>query len=254
MLCGERLAVTTGSMDRLEHLLQAMNSWTKLAEPDEIIVVDWGSSDPLALSLASFGDPRVTVVRAEASHWENSRCHNLEFTAASHLECDLVLRLDNDALVAPDFFRHHPPNDTSFYAVNCHSVPPETDDKRNLCGTVFTAVRHWRRVNGYNERLRQYGFEDEDFYCRLAQAGLTWRECLLGDLEHLPHDDGSRLEHIASHPLLSPVDPHVQKQFRITLSRQIAIARPWTSSDLRTRWNLTQPDPDRRVLVASEQP
>jgi len=252
MLNGERLAVTTGSMNRLSHLRLALETWTKLVEPDKIVVVDWGSSSPLREALSDFTDERITIVRTEQSSWQNSRCHNLEFCVASMLECDLVLRLDNDTLVDPRFFAHHPVDDRCFYAVNCHTVPPELDDKRNLCGTIFAAVRHWRRANGYNERLTRYGYEDEDFYHRLEKQGLAWKECQLADLEHIPHSDESRLANLPASSTLSSVSLEAAKQYHITLSRQIAVTQPWSSSDLRTLWKISQSDSSPQHLVATE--
>lgn len=251
MLRGERLAITTGSMNRLQHLRLALETWTKLPEPDKIIIVDWGSSDPLHSALSSFTDERITFVRAEQTTWQNSRCHNLEFSAASRLECDLVLRLDNDTLVDPSFFDHHPIDDTSFYAVNCHTVPREVDDKRNLCGTVFVATRHWRRVNGYNERLTRYGYEDEDFYGRLSSQRLAWRECQLEDLEHIPHSNESRLANLPASSTLSSVSLEVAKQFNITLSKQISVERPWSPDDHITPWTISPSNNSDRLLIAS---
>jgi len=251
MLNGERLAITTGSMNRLRHLRMALETWTKLTEPDEIIIVDWGSSEPLSSSLGVVDDPRVKIVRAEQLTWKNSHCHNLEFRAASLLECDLVLRLDNDTLVDPKFFEHHPIDDTSFYAVNCHTVPPEIDDKRNLCGTVFAALRHWRRANGYNERLVRYGYEDEDFYHRLSAQGLTWKDCRLEDLDHIPHSDEARLANLPPSATLSSVSPDIAKQFHIILSKQIALSSPWTSDDHQTPWMISPSSNSTRLLIAS---
>jgi len=252
MLRGERLAVTTGSMNRLTHLKLALATWVKLPEPDEIVVVDWGSTIPVAETiLAEFDDPRITVVRTERARWQNSVCHNLEFAFASHLECDLALRLDNDTLVDPAFFAHHPVADNAFYAVNCHEVPAELDDKRNLCGTVFLALRHWRRSNGYNERLVRYGYEDEDFYGRLSRLGLEWRCCQLDDLEHVPHGDEARLAQLPPTPSLSEVSPEVAKQFHIVLSRQIAVALPWSLDDTRTQWMFHRTETPRLVLASS---
>lgn len=245
MLNGERLAITTGSKDR--NLLSALATWIDLPEPDVIVIVDWGSSTPLLdLITTHFKDPRIRIVRTEAPAWQNSRCHNLEFQLASKLECDLVLRIDNDVLVDPRFLDLHPIDERSFYAVDCHQVPPEMDDKRNLCGTVLVATRHWRRVGGYNERLMQYGYEDEDFYNRLCRTGLVWRNCHLGTLDHIPHPNRSRLANLSSGPKLLEMFGHLPedkaddaaKNFLITMSRQIAISRPWTSRDRMSRWKI----------------
>jgi len=243
VLRGERVAITTGCLNRIDHLKKSISTWTSIPEVDVVVVVDWGSTPPVAPELTRL-DERVVCVRTEQGAWQNSRCHNLEFAAASAMECDLVLRVDNDVSVAPNFFRRHAVFDGGFYAVDCHAVPKKLDDKRNLCGTIFAAVRHWRRVNGYNERLVQYGYEDEDLFARLEASGLTWRRCDLSTLDHSPHPDSMRLANLAC-SRMSPVvskstDASQLKDFLITLSRQIAETRPWTLRDRRTSWELTR--------------
>jgi hypothetical protein len=244
MLNGERLAITTGTRDR--NLLRALSTWTKLAEPDVIVIVDWGSQKPAREILTIVDDPRIVVVRADVSSWQNSRCHNLEFQAASSLQCNLVLRLDNDALVNPEFFTKHPYDHHSFYAVDCHLVPPHEDDKRNLCGTVMVATKHWQMANGYNERLVQYGYEDEDFYSRLCGNGLTWKNCDLATLDHLPHPNRSRLANLSLNSRLEKMFGHLPpdeadesaKRFLITMSKHLAKSSPWTTDDRMTNWKI----------------
>jgi hypothetical protein len=244
MLNGERLAITTGSRDR--NLSAALSTWSDLPEPDVIVVVDWGSRSPVKEILKNVSDPRLVVVRAETAAWQNSRCHNLEFQVASQLECDRVLRVDNDVLVDPSFFSRHPVGDRAFWAVDCHRVPPEVDDKRNLCGTVMVATRHWRRVNGYNERLVQYGYEDEDFYSRLCQTGLTWRHCDIDTLDHIPHPNRSRLANLSSDLKIREMFGHLPPdeadlaatKFLITMSQQISTCQPWTNRDPMTKWEI----------------
>jgi hypothetical protein len=245
MTNGMRIAITTGCMNRLDHLLRSLSSWTAISEPDHIIVVDWSSEIPLEISLERFHDPRLLVARTEnQAHWHHSRCHNLELRLASELQCDAVLRVDSDVVVAPDFFARHPLAERSFYAVDCHSVSPEIDDKRNLCGTLYVRTEHFWAVNGYNERLLLYGFEDEDLYHRLEVSGLAWLRCDLSALDHLTHDDSFRFANLP----ISQANPHFKrsadlKKCLIAKNRLSTARDPWTSKDRAGDWYIVKKDP-----------
>ena len=84
MINGQRLTLTTGSLDRLEHLRKSLATWLAHPEPDEIVIVDWDNEVPLLRSLSDFTDPRIIVARAEGQkYWHNSKCHNLELQLAT---------------------------------------------------------------------------------------------------------------------------------------------------------------------------
>jgi hypothetical protein len=243
MLNDKKLAITTGSMNRLGNLLRSLPTWLDLPEPDHVVIVDWGSEISVNSGLHQHDDPRILVVEVmEQSSWHHSKCHNLEFQIASRLGCELVLRLDNDCLLHPNFFAAHPLDDNTFYAVDCHLVPPEMDDKRNLCGTLFTKIHDFCRVGGYNERLIHYGYEDEDLYQRMKRSGFLWRNCNLASIDHIPHDDISRFEN-SSIDLRKFNNLKSLKQLLIAKNIRNAVLNPWTSSDLATQWKFMEEDP-----------
>ena len=193
MVNGQRLTLTTGSLDRLEHLQRSLATWLKHLELDEVIVVDWGNEVPLLQCLNTFTDPRVVVARAEGQeHWHNSKCHNLELQLASG---EQVLRLDSDYLLGPNFFRRHELRSGCFFAGNWQQVAA-SDDKRHLSGAVYAYKSDLLAVNGYNERLRHYGREDDDLYDRLVARGLKRVDLDLSTLDHIPHSHVQRYEHL----------------------------------------------------------
>jgi hypothetical protein len=255
MLGDLTVTLTTGSMNRLEPLRRALATWTWLREVDEIIIVDWGSREPLRKALADFEDPRISIVRTEQPFWCNSKCHNLEIKLAR--KSGLLFRLDNDTLVRQDFFQHHPFHTDGFYAGNWRTVTPEIDDKRNLTGTLLCEPRHLLAVNGYNERLVHYGKEDDDLYARLVSSGLRWYELNLETLEHIPHTDKARYENLAIAPempkLAAPYQQNrgfswadrvtgtqAEKNFLIALSDRILAEKPWSPDDQMTSWLIEQ--------------
>jgi hypothetical protein len=232
-------------MDRQGPLATSLPSWLSLPEADHVFVVDWSSRSPLRESLPPH--PKLTVVRVSGQQfWRNSLCHNLEVEVASALGCEVILRVDADVVVARDFALSHPMLPDTFYALDCHSVPPKLEHKKSLCGTLYARVNQIQRVGGYNERLRQYGYEDEDLFGRLAASKLRWRQPHLDSLEHLPHTDDMRVEHLDTRdapPEVKKLGPKAVAEHYIYRSLALAKAQPWGPSDPRTRWDLKRIDP-----------
>ena len=243
---GRKLTLTTGSMNRLSSLCKALPTWIALNELDMILIVDWSSDEPLREALRDFRDPRICILRVIGEkHWCNSQCHNLELRMVSNT--GLWLRVDNDTLVRPDFFKYHPAHPNKFYAVNWRTVPLIVDDKRNLAGTLLIEPKFLWAINGYNERLIHYGKEDDDLHERLLSLGLEWLEMNLETLDHIPHDDQERYKHLAIAPRAHQlIDPNIYKQDMknalIGLSETIMKTQPWTLFDHMTEWKLNQLD------------
>lgn len=241
---GKKIAVSAGCMDRPGPLAASLASWANLREADHIVVVDWSSREPLRTTT----DPRVLVVRVNGQKfWRNSLCHNLEITVASELRADLLLRVDADVVVRPDFFQAHPAEDKAFYAVDCHMIPPALEHKKSLCGTVYARLTHALRVNGYNERLRQYGYEDEDFFKRLEASGLKWKRCNLDTLHHIPHSDAMRIEHLDTGDAPAEVRKKGTRdvvEHYVYKSLHLATTNPWGPRDQRVRWTISRPAPN----------
>lgn len=236
MINGRRVILTTGSMNRLAPLRLSLQTWLALEEVDIFIIVDWGSDEPLHETLSDVKDPRLLIVRVEdEKFWCNSKCHNLEFRLASN--AGILFRTDNDILVQKNFFSKHPLDHRSFYAGNWRTVPKKMDDKRSLTGTLLIDPKYLWVVNGYNERLRLYGAEDDELYVRLAGTGLQRKNLDLETLDHIPHDDQSRYANL---PIANPDEIH--RSDLIAWSEKTTKEQPWTIFDRMTGWSVIRKD------------
>lgn len=250
MVNGQQLTLTTGSLDRLEHLQRSLATWLKHPELDEVIVVDWDNEVPLLQCLNTFADPRVIVARVEGQrHWHNSKCHNLELQLASS---EQVLRLDNDCLLKPNFFKRHELRSGHFFTGYWQDVSTGQHiltGQQYLTGTIYAYKSDLLTVNGYNERLRHYGREDDDLYDRLVARGLRRVDLDLSTLDHIPHSHAQRYEHLKIAGKIPPLLEKISEQQReeaaehvvlnlIQMSSDVVAKKPWTSRDHVTKWKI----------------
>jgi predicted glycosyltransferase involved in capsule biosynthesis len=65
----------------------------------------------------------------------------------------------------------------------------------SLSGTCMFWKEQFNKVNGYDERLEGWGYEDYDFYNRLALSGFTRLDFPENTaLQHIHHDDEERVK------------------------------------------------------------
>jgi glycosyltransferase involved in cell wall biosynthesis len=216
------ISVVCGCMDRDQMLRQALPSWLAMPEIDEVVIVDWSSTHPVRRALAPIADPRVNVVRVEGQRrWNASKSHNLGIRVASG---EVLLRLDSDYVLEPTFLQKHALPDRAFFAGNWRRA--RSDNERHLTGALYIHKRHLLGVNGYNERIVTYGYEDDDLFERLAAAGLTRRDIDLDTVHHLPHDDMLRTRN----------QDVVNLYAETERNKLLAHAHPWSTFDRMTDW------------------
>lgn len=230
----ESVSVVCGFMDRHEALRQTLPNWLAFPEIGEVIVVDFGSSVPVEAVTDVYDDARLRIVHVRGqTRWIASKCHNLGVRLAAG---GVLLRLDADYWLEPDFFAKHPLADALFFAGNRRIA--RTDNERHLAGALYVHKRHVIRVNGYDERIVTYGDENDDLYERLARAGLSRRDFDLDSIHHLPHEEALRVQLRAA--------SDVQRE---TENKQTA-GRPWTALDRMTAWRVR---PGRNGAIECEE-
>jgi hypothetical protein len=220
----ERVSVVCGCRDRHDALARALPTWLRSPRISEVIVVDWSSSTPVTVVTAHFADPRVIVARVEGEpRWVASMSHNLGVQIASG---PILLRLDADYLLQPNFFRRHALEPETFFCGNWRRA--RVDNERHLTGTLYVRKSQLLRVNGYNERIVTYGYEDDDLFERLERSGLTRRDVDFDTVHHLAHPDARRT-----------VDHDVRDlQQETARNKALARAHPWSAADRMTAWEL----------------
>lgn len=182
------ISIVCAVKNRTPALRVSLSSWLLSAGVGEIVVVDWSSDEPVRVD-----DPRVRTVRVEGETL-------FHLAAAFNLGADVakgekILKMDADYVLNPyyDFIGEVVLPERSFITGHWSQEGPFL---RNLNGMVYVRKSDWGLVNGYNENLTGYGWDDDDFYSRLSASGLERRILSYPPLYmfHIPHNDNFRVE------------------------------------------------------------
>jgi len=184
------ISILTCCMNRAENLDKALPTWIEAEGVDEIIIVDWSSTEPVKEKVVQkYNDPRIVVARVEnQSRWILSHAFNLAARLTTRTQ---ILKLDSDVKIKPDFFKFNELELGIFLTGNWRIATDENE--KHLNGIIYAYREDFFRVNGYNEYIKTYGWDDTDLYDRLQKIGLKKCDLLLEKLHHMEH--GGRMFH-----------------------------------------------------------
>ena len=200
------ISIISACRNRNEHLEKSLVSWLYVA--DEIVITDYGSADSVLESVkrvigaiidnsntASSATTNTTIMdtnRVKCKHicvievtnttrWVLSPAFNL---AAEYSRGKIILKLDADDIIRADFMQAHPMSPGMFYTGDWKRA--RKTEETYLNGVVMCARKDFMAVNGYNEYITTYGWDDSDLYVRLAN--ICKQHPINNDyIEHQPH-------------------------------------------------------------------
>lgn len=156
------LTLVTAVRDRAARLQRSLAAWTADDAIDEIVVVDWGSEVPLA-KLGVLDHPRTVLLTAGAGEpWARGLALNLGIEAATH---ETVLLLDPGVALADAGRVAAARAARGGYVTGHGATSPVALLRRDDA----------RALGGFNEFLLGEGFEEQDLYNRLEDAGARHR-------------------------------------------------------------------------------
>ena len=212
-------SVVTANRNRLPHLLANVPTWQRLAPISEIVVVDFGSDRPIALS--DFADPaKITLVRVEKTDdWRLGLAYNI---GVDHATNPLICKLDSDIAIANGAWLDHVDAEHYFYRGRYTGSVSH--------GQVVFATRHWKAVGGYHEWLSGWGADDTDFYIRLRRRGVPEREIGPSFLQETAHSHDIRTSPRITTEFfeLNPIDPQARILFTGSRNTYLINMYPWT--------------------------
>lgn len=172
-----KISFCTICMNRLHHLQQTMVqnikdniTYTNL----EFVLLDYNSNDGLSSyvrgHLSKYIDSGLLKYyrTSDPSGYHVSHSRNMVFTLATG---DVVCNIDADNFTGEGFAAYVNSNFVTKKDVflSTHQI---SGIKNDVIGRICVRKQHFLHVNGYDEKMLHYGFEDIDLANRLEAAGL----------------------------------------------------------------------------------
>jgi glycosyltransferase involved in cell wall biosynthesis len=205
-----KISICVTSMNRLHHLAQTLpqNLADNRSYPNlEIVLLDYNSSDGLeGWARAHLGDwieagRLVYFKTTEPAHFKRSHARNLAIRLASG---DIVCTVDADNFTGRGFAHYV---NERFNRYSGIYLRPDFDGThirlRDAFGRICMRRDDFLKVEGYDERLVEYGYEDVDLCARLEKLPL--KATFIEDDRFLRYISHSNIERVGNGPILSQV-------------------------------------------------
>jgi glycosyltransferase involved in cell wall biosynthesis len=196
--------------NREKNLKIVLDSWLCLKEINEIIVLDFGCDHILKLPQSN-SDKRIKIYRYESKIWHLSKAYNIAIQLS---QCDTILKLDCDYYLYKNFF------DLNHLKHNEFIVGATRISTRGL---LWIHRKDFLSVNGYNERIINWGGDDTDLYYRLTKAGVREKPVINDTIKHIPHPESLRTKYVPDPSL----NRHQTNKSNILYGKQ----EPWTHKE-----------------------
>ena len=186
---GQGISMYVHLMNRNANLQRNLSNWLS-QDLDELILLDWSSSSPVAALPGVFDDPRVRVVRVqEQSRFIRTVAQNLASRLCRHQR---IFKCDSDVEFKGDFFAAHPLEPGEFWVGDWHQA--RDANERHLHGETYYFLPDFLAVGGYDERIKSYGQDDTNLKDRMLLAGMTKKVFDYDMMEHQHHDQVVRAQ------------------------------------------------------------
>ncbi len=180
----EGISVFTACMNRGGNLEKALRSWLAFPDIQEIIIVDWSSDESLTPLVKKYQDGRIVLaIVRDQKKWILTHAFNLAARLTTH---DKIFKIDADVEILPGFFEKHVLRPGIFFTGNWANQRNENEQYLN--GMIYLYRDDFFRVNGYNEYIQMYGWDDDDLYGRLQNQGLRRGDISNDTLHHIGHE------------------------------------------------------------------
>ena len=185
-----KISFCTVCMNRLHHLKQTLpqNILDNSSNSNiEFIVLDYSSSDGLSdwikYEMAEYIDNGLLVYYRyeEAKYFDRSHSRNMMFKLSTG---DIICNVDADNYLGLNFSDYV---NKTFDSNNNIFLIPDTKKRfyyiRDVLGRICIWKKDFISISGYDEKMRGYGFEDEDLYQRMEEIGK--KESVIKDFNFL---------------------------------------------------------------------
>jgi hypothetical protein len=190
-------------MNRNTHLEITLPTWIA-ANPNEIVIVDWGSKVPIKPIIDKYNTSGIIkLIRVEnVDKWVLTKSFNL---AARFTSYKNILKLDCDSILDATFFNYHNINENIFFAGNWTKA--RNDNEKHTNGIVYMRREDFFKIGGYNEYITTYGYDDCDLYKRLEKHARR----LIINLDTIKHFEHTYNERTENQVVIQKLDVEIEK-------------------------------------------
>jgi glycosyltransferase involved in cell wall biosynthesis len=219
-LCGiDMFSIVTPNRNRLSHLKNVLPTWQRAAEVDEIVIVDYGSDQPISASQFESQDKVRIVQVLNTDQWRIGHAINIGVDFASH---ENICKIDSDTLIDDHAWLCRLDFDKKFYRGHYQTTVPN--------GQALFTKAQWSAIGGYNEWLSGYGFDDSDFYIRMRAKGLIEGFVPAAFARSLNHGNDVRAQYKAIFDIVTPDNrPDSKLAFDQQKNQVLAFLAEWSS-------------------------
>ncbi len=220
------ISLITAVKNRSKLLEEALQTWLSHDEIDEIIILDWSSDESLLPLVQKFNNQKIVLAEVkDQPKWILSYAYNL---AASLTTKNKIFKVDSDIKILPDFFKKHSLGPGIFYTGNYELA--RNPNEKHLNGTIFIYRNDFFKVNGYNEFITSYGWDDSELYERIQAQGIIRKDIDHDYLHHIEHD--KRTLHQNATDFIHGIDDQERSILNIMINIQICNNREkWSKSN-----------------------
>lgn len=160
---------------RRSQFQEALKSWLRVPEIRDIVIVDWFSLVDMQTILdfeLRFWEKEMKLIKVNAERLEKGKSWRIGPAvnlALSFAQEENVLKVDCDTWLHPHFLRHNKLSDVGFRYGDYRKSRKGYNDL-NLNGVFYAKLRDLSTVQGIDERLTLYGWDDSDLYVRLENV------------------------------------------------------------------------------------
>ena len=174
-------------MNRNANVEKNLECWAN-AGFDEVVLMDWASTVPVSSLPIVQKTRNVRVIRVDGpKRYIRTWAMNLANRCLRHRK---VFKCDSDVEVSTNFLKIHHLRPGIFIVGDWRHA--RDFNERHLHGDVYYNLVDFDRVNGFDERIINYGQEDTNLTDRMILAGLQKHVLSYDTLRHQEHDNSQR--------------------------------------------------------------
>jgi len=163
----EKISIVISVMNRTDRIIECLSSWVDYEVFDDIVLVDWSSSEPILHNEHVSGfcqkNKKINIIRVNnQKYFSLPKSYNVAINNAVN---NSILKIDIDHILISDkipetFQTLSEKLDINFYC--CEHVTVEH------WGICFFGKDAFKQAGKYDERLSGWGYDDQDLYNRLS--------------------------------------------------------------------------------------